>query len=390
MSATTRVSPRETTPVQVSSNGGNGLAGKRSGRRIQLDARGQAALGARGDAASGVGTDGHGAVGSAHEQVAGLQRARLLAAMVQATAELGAGSVSVSDVVTRSGVSRRTFYELFRDREDCLLAALEDALARAGEPVVRAYSDTNGNWASRLRHSLGELLAFLDSDPAARRLLIVESLAAGPRVLEERQRVLATLAEAIKRDGDSARAGVRRSQIDRSQAKDDPAPLTAEGIIGGVFSVIHARVAQNDQGPLLELLNPLMSMIVAPYLGPAAGRKELSKPVPESGKHQTRVVGNPMQGLEMRLTYRTLRVLMELGANPGMSNRQIGEAAGMTDQGQVSKLLSRLDRIGLIENTAGEPGRGGPNAWTLTPRGRQLEQLVHERTTSDGTRSTIT
>jgi AcrR family transcriptional regulator/DNA-binding MarR family transcriptional regulator len=349
MSATTRVSPRETTLARVAANGQSGLVDKRSG---------------------------------AHEQVAGLQRARLLVAMVQATAELGAGSVSVSDVVGRSGVSRRTFYELFRDREDCLLAALEDALSRVSERVTRAYSDTSGGWANMLRRSLCELLAFLDSDPAARRLLIVESLAAGPRVLEERQRVLATLAEAIEHDGGSARTGARRSRADSSQANDDPASLTAEGIVGGVFSVIHARVAQNDQAPLLELLNPLMSMIITPYLGPAAGRRELSKSAPEGVERQTRSTGNPMQGLEMRLTYRTLRVLMELGANPGTSNRQIGEAAGMTDQGQVSKLLSRLDRIGLIENTAGEPGRGGPNAWTLTPRGRQLEQLVHERTTS--------
>jgi AcrR family transcriptional regulator/DNA-binding MarR family transcriptional regulator len=350
MSATTRApSPmrgraRAAVPAQVESNGNNALVGKHP---------------------------------SAHEQVAGLQRARLLVAMVQATAELGAGSVSVSDVVGRSGVSRRTFYELFRDREDCLLAALEDALARASERVTLAYGDASGSWAGRLRRSLGELLAFLDCDPAARRLLIVESLAAGPRVLEERQRILAGLAEAIEQDGARAGAGAHRSQ-----ANNGPPPLTAEGVVGGVFSVIHARVAQGDRGPLIELLNPLMSMIVTPYLGPAAGRRELSKPVPRSAERQTRAAGNPMQGLEMRLTYRTLRVLMELGANPGTSNRQIGEAAGMTDQGQVSKLLSRLDRIGLIENTAGEPGRGGPNAWTLTPRGRELEQLVHERTTS--------
>jgi AcrR family transcriptional regulator/DNA-binding MarR family transcriptional regulator len=381
MSATTRArSPRRgkaratAVPAQVESNGNNALAGKHLRVHVRSDTRGHA----------GSGTDVGGpiVVNSAHEQVIGLQRARLLVAMVQATAELGAGSVSVSDVVGRSGVSRRTFYELFRDREDCLLAALEDALARASECVTRAYSDTSGGWTGRLRSSLAELLGFLDCDPAARRLLIVESLAAGPRVLEERQRVLATLAETIERDGGSARAGARRSRPNRSQTNDGLPPLTAEGIIGGVFSVIHARVAQDDQGPLIELLNPLMSMIITPYLGPAAARRELSKPIPEGTECQTRSTGNPMQGLEMRLTYRTLRVLMELGANPGTSNRQIGEAAGMTDQGQVSKLLSRLDRIGLIENTAGEPGRGGPNAWTLTPRGRQLEQLVHERTTS--------
>ena len=75
------------------------------------------------------------------EHVAEIQRARILAAMVDVVAERGAANVTVARVVTRSGVSRRTFYELFEDREDCFLAAFDQAVAAdrgVRRPSVRA------------------------------------------------------------------------------------------------------------------------------------------------------------------------------------------------------------------------------------------------------------
>ncbi len=78
----------------------------------------------------------------------------------------------------------------------------------------------------------------------------------------------------------------------------------------------------------------------------------------------------------MRLTYRTLLVLSAIAEAPGASNRQVADVAGVHDQGQISKLLSRLERLGLIENTgAGQPN-GEPNAWTLTTKGVQVEQAL--------------
>jgi DNA-binding MarR family transcriptional regulator len=78
----------------------------------------------------------------------------------------------------------------------------------------------------------------------------------------------------------------------------------------------------------------------------------------------------------MRLTHRTLLVLAAIAAAPGASNRQIADAAGIHDQGQISKLLNRLERIGLIHNTGQGQPRGEPNAWTLTPRGHEVEAAL--------------
>ncbi|HVA18791.1 MAG TPA: helix-turn-helix domain-containing protein [Solirubrobacteraceae bacterium] len=84
----------------------------------------------------------------------------------------------------------------------------------------------------------------------------------------------------------------------------------------------------------------------------------------------------PAAGLPVRLTYRTTRALEVIRAQSGLSNSQVAERAGISDQGQVSKLLARLKRLGLIENTGAGHARGGANAWRLTREGRELERKI--------------
>ncbi len=314
-------------------------------------------------------------------QVAELQRARLLTAMVQEVSERGAANVSVGHVVGRSGVSRRTFYEIFHDREDCFLAAFDEALQHAAAVAVPAYGD-DGAWHTRVRAGLIALLGFLDRDRAAARLLIVESLAAGPGALRRRQDVIAGLVAVV----DLGRG--------EGKAKLDPPALTAEAIVGGLLSVLHGRLVtgpeaairtkegrpETVESSLLELAGPLMGMIVLPYLGPVAARKEIERPAPQASTAEPVLRSDPLQELPMRFTYRTMRVLTavaELSAGGSCpSNRAVGEHAGIGDQGQSSKLLARLHKLGLIENQGGDPARGEPNAWTLTETGRQVYESI--------------
>jgi hypothetical protein len=84
--------------------------------------------------------------------------------------------------------------------------------------------------------------------------------------------------------------------------------------------------------------------------------------------------------LQMRWTYRTARVMQGISDLPGASNREVADYAGIHDQGQVSKLLARLQRLGLIANAADGHLKGEPNAWSLTPLGDRVAQ--HLRATS--------
>jgi AcrR family transcriptional regulator len=291
--------------------------------------------------------------------------------MVDVAAELGAGRATVARVVARSGVSRRTFYELFVDREACFLAAFDEAVERVAAVVVPAYEEPS-KWRERVRAGLVALLEFLDYQRDWGRLVIVEALGAGPRALERRQGVLAQIIAVVDRGRKEVRG-----------AGDQP-PLTAEGIVGGVLSLIHSRLLEDSDIPLLELLGPLMSMVVLPYLGPAAARGELERPVPAAHNGGRKAGADPLRDLDMRLTYRTIRVLLAIGADGWESdprgsypsNRQVADAAGIRDQGQISKLLARLQQIGLIANAAEARAKGEPNEWRLTQRGSEVRKML--------------
>jgi AcrR family transcriptional regulator len=306
--------------------------------------------------------------------LAEIQRARMIAAMVAEVAQRGAANVSVAHVVARSGVSRRTFYEIFVDREDCFLAAFDEAVARVAAVVVPTY-EASGPWRAKIRAALTALLEVLDNDHDIARLLIVESLSAGPKALEHRERVLAKLIGAIDQ-------GRTHPNADNRSNTEPPPPLTAEGIAGGVLSILHACLTAKKPRPLIDLTGPLVSMIVLPYLGPVAARREVKRPTPKARPKSGVVRHDPLRDLEMRLTYRTVRTLMAVAEHPGTSNRTIGAAADIPDQGQVSKLLARLHNLGLIDNATTTSARGGPNAWTLTARGWEIHAAIAAQTSS--------
>lgn len=302
-------------------------------------------------------------------QVSEFQRSRMLSSAVAVISELGYGQMSVARITALAGVSRRTFYDLFEDREDCFLAAFEDTVARAGELVARAYEGER-SWRERVRSALAMLLLFLDEEPGAGRLLILDALTAGPKVLACRGELLRTLGLALHRGGCEA-----------NPTKVFP-PLTGEGVVGALFGVLHARLLAAEPQPLSELLNPLMGMILLPYQGPAAAGRELRRPAPKLApipplpRVKGLPDGDPWASLPMRITYRTLRVLTVIAVHPGASNREIADRAGVSDQGQISKLLARLERLELIENSGPGQPSGEPNVWRLTASGQQLQQSL--------------
>lgn len=295
------------------------------------------------------------------EDLQEIQRTRLLRAMAEIGAEQGAGNATVGQIVLRAGVSRRTFYELFSDRDDCVSAAFDQAIARIAAVVVPAYRGP-ARWPERVRAGLAALLEQLDTDRSTARLVVVEALAAGPKTVERRAGVLRYIAEAF----DAARVEGKRGA--------GPSPLTAEGLAGAVLSLIHARLLDPQAGTLVELLNPLMAMIVLPYRGPAAARRELAHRVRRSSEPEA-IKADPLRELDMRLTYRTVRALLAIGDHPGASNRAVSDACGIRDQGQISRLLARLERLGLAENREGRPA-GEPNAWVLTAQGNRVREAV--------------
>lgn len=308
----------------------------------------------------------------ARDQVREAKRARILWAMAQAASDQGPEPVSVAQVIAIAGVSRKTFYELFDDRSDCLLAAIERTVSLATDAARDAY-ETDGRWVDRLRAGLLALLEFFDAEPRLARLCVIHSAVAGSAAIAYRRETLTRLAGLV----DEGRASARRQ----------PAPVTAEGVVGGVLTIVHSRLQEPDAEALSALINPLMSFIALPYLGSSAAEMELSRPIPAPiAPRAQMVIPDPLEGLDMRLTYRTMSVLSAIAAEPRRSNRDIGIRAGIADQGQISKLLGRLAQLGLIVNRGVGQARGGSNAWVLTPRGHKIERSVRRASLGAGDR----
>ncbi|HEY1690208.1 MAG TPA: TetR/AcrR family transcriptional regulator [Solirubrobacteraceae bacterium] len=302
-----------------------------------------------------------------------MQRTRLLGAAVGLLADEGYERFSAGGVCGRAGVSRRTFYEVFENREDCLAGILTDTEARV-EQLMASVGVDGLPWSEQVRMGLWSILCFAESDPALARVCLVESQRAGGVVQRKRQQIVDRLIAAVD--------GGRSRDAHASLASK----LTAEALVGATSSVIAARLMSSGQGgkaAVSGLLGELMGMIVLPYLGPVAARREIKRALPPGLLLDTTESGSadPLAGLAMRLTYRTVRViqaLAELTANGGgASNRQIGKQAGISDAGQTSRLLWRLAQHDLLENVAkGNLPRGEANQWCLTATGRQLLRSI--------------
>jgi AcrR family transcriptional regulator len=333
------------------------------------------------------------------ERVEEVQRARLLGAMVEVVAADGYQGASVSRVVARAGISRRTFYELFAGREECFLAALERGIAEIATQMGEVYARED-TWSEGVRMAVATGLACLNAEPEFARACVVEALGAGPAVLARRARLLQKLADALQ-------AGAPTPP-----GAGGPPLLTAETIVGASFSVVHARLSLHGPAtqapsrarakgaraksasaaratatadrkeappPLSQLLGQLMALIVLPYLGPLAAGEELVRPPPELPVRPVSARGRRaneqvLEQLNMRLTYRTVRCLLFVSEHPGASNREIATGTEIADEGQASKLLMRLAGVDLLAKTS--PGPGKPNAWRLTAYGQQVLAAV--------------
>jgi AcrR family transcriptional regulator len=318
----------------------------------------------------------------ASAQVSEIQRSRLLVAAVGVVDEFGYDGVSVTRITERARVSRRTFYELFENREQCLLAVLESVIGQIEAELAGAGLERLA-WRERMRSGLWVILDFFDRDPALGRLCLTQAQRGESRMLAWRQEVFERLAAAID---------VGRHESARAERVG---ALTAHALVGGIAAVAYAHLLDDTdpRASLRDLFGELVAMIVLPYLGPEAARRERGCTPPRHGGASARdrasdaalpVRADPLAELPLRLTYRTARVLLDVCDHPGSSNRQIAERVEIHDQGQVSKLLSRLQRVGLLTNSAnGAPARGDANAWLLTTSGEQVTGVIRAHSVSN-------
>jgi AcrR family transcriptional regulator len=192
--------------------------------------------------------------------VAENQRARILMAVADVVSVASYAEMSVEDIIVTAGVSRRTFYEHFKNKDDAFIAAYEMAASQLVERVVTAV-ESEENFAERTRAGLSAFLDFLAEAPAFARMCIVEVLAAGP--------------EAITRRNEAMRAFAELLDSNASEFLDHEVPgLTAETVVGGIYEVVYSRILRGEIRDLPQLKPELTYSTLLPYVGPEAADAE--------------------------------------------------------------------------------------------------------------------
>lgn len=184
------------------------------------------------------------------------QRERILDSMARNCATKGYGATSVADIVEAAGVSRATFYELFKDKEDCLYAAMERAVGDAMSTVTEQYS-SDKPWVQRVQDATAALLDKMASNPAATRMALIEAPASGGRAAQlytSSKQVLVALLDKGREDPIEEEAAPSSS--------GRAALAAAESLIVG-----HILAGRTDR--LLDLLPDVVYITVVPYLGQA-------------------------------------------------------------------------------------------------------------------------
>jgi AcrR family transcriptional regulator len=198
------------------------------------------------------------------ELVRAIQRERLIAAILKATADLGYRRTNVQDVIDRAGVSRPTFYEHFANKEDCFLAAFDTSAQRLRDRVEGAALD-GSSWREQVRFGMRAVLDFAVAEPDTLRTVVVEARAASAEAVLRRVELL---------DHFSACLDTRARALLPADLRFTE--VTAAGVVGGIEALLYARLCKSELDQLEKLFPSMVYFAVLPYEGHAAASEELA------------------------------------------------------------------------------------------------------------------
>lgn len=288
------------------------------------------------------------------------QRDRLVAAMGELTAELSLAAVGVHHVCQRAGVSRRTFYELYADRDACVVDTHEEAFGRLLDHLAEAVADAGGAWEDRAVALTQAMFGAWDADRVLAKLCLVSSISGHPEALELRRVAMAQIAGLL---ADPPRQPMVEATV-------------LACAISGIWGLAFAQLTEKPDAAISDQTGVAIFLMVAPF----AGRRHAAARAAGRGgaaAYVTRwtpavVGGGDERGLLVtELTSQTLRYL---NGHPGAANIDIARAIDVRHESQMSRHLSRLERAGMVARHK----EGRMNAWTLTARGEEAARTLRD------------
>lgn len=172
---------------------------------------------------------------------------RLLEGMAQAVAAKGYAQTSIADIVGVASVSRRTFYEHFASKAECLIA-LYGAASHNALKVLREAIDPAHGWEEQVDQALGAYLATMAANPVLMRTLFIEILGLGAEGLEARRRVNQEIADFML------------AVVNRGRA-EPVSPALAMAVVGGIHELVLQAIEDGKVTELAELTSTAAQLV---------------------------------------------------------------------------------------------------------------------------------
>jgi AcrR family transcriptional regulator len=285
------------------------------------------------------------------------QRDRLVAAMGELIAELGGTAIGVHHVCQRAGISRRTFYDLYVDRDACLHDTLAEAQGRLVGCVAEAVLTVGPEWEDRAVAAMRALVGTLCADRVLGHLCVVAPLVAGREGLELRG---ATIDEIGRLLGEPPSIAV-------------PADTVLAAALGGVWELLRRDLVEDGEHG--DLAAPAIYALLAPF----TGRRRAVIRASALG-HPTTFVARwtpsdvRAEDLGLLVTELTRQTIEYLDRHPDATNVAVARAVDVRHESQMSRHLARLRRAGIVQCRK----EGRTNAWRLTARGEDAVRSVRD------------
>ncbi len=205
----------------------------------------------------------HGPSGMDRTEVERNQRSRICGGMIEAVAKTGYRATTVAHVIALAGVSRRAFYEIFDNKEECFLATYEIVVAQHRRRMLQGWLTDRG-WENRVHASLSALLTGVARDPKGGRLVLVDALGIGARA-RERMHLAGLVFERVVATGFSlAPAGTEYPQ------------LTPRAVVAGVRHIAFNRLHERRHRELATLADEVLDWVSCYRLPPGARLRTLT------------------------------------------------------------------------------------------------------------------
>jgi AcrR family transcriptional regulator len=283
------------------------------------------------------------------------QRDRLVVAMGELVTELGGTAIGIHHICQRAGVSRRTFYELYLDRDACLLDTFGVAQKRLHGCVTEAVVAVGPEWEDRAVAATRALVGTLCADRILGYLCVVAPLAAGRDALSLQR---ATIDEIGRLLGEPP-------------SVEQAADVVLAAALGGVWELLRRHLAEETSQT--DLTAAAIYGLLAPFVGrrrAVVRAGALGHPGTFTARWTPSDVGT--ENLGLLVTELTRQTLEYLDKHPDATNIAVARAVDVRHESQMSRHLARLHREGVVQRRK----EGRTNAWRLTARGQEATRSL--------------